>query len=106
MILYPFVNSEGVIWLNDVSLNGIGTFITNAVSQHNTVVKWYCVRANPSSDANPGYFSSASFSIMWNCSSINYGWTILMSDDSNFILFGRLNVGRWHWYHPTLTEVN
>ena len=104
MAQYPHVDSDGIVRLSDTSLSGIGAFIINATNQYSLTVKWYSVRANPTSDAS-GYFGTASFSILWCLSSIAYGWVILMSDNDNLIVFGRLVSGTWHWYHPALTEV-
>lgn len=105
MVQYPHVDSDGVIRLSDVSLSGIGAFIKDVTNQYSLTIKWYSVRANPT-DGSSGYFSTGSFSILWCLSSIAYGWAIVMSDNDNLIVFGRLVSGDWHWYHPTLTEVS
>lgn len=105
MVQYPYIDSSGYVRLDDVSLSGIGTFIVDAVEKHNTLVKWYCVRANPKEGVT-GYFKNGSFSILWCMSSTAYGWSILMSDTENIIIFGRLTSRVWHWYKPTLAEVN
>lgn len=105
IVQYPRTETDGVVRLPDVSLSGIGAFIISATNSDSLTVKWYSVRANPM-PGSTGYFSTGSFSILWNLSSVAYGWAILMSDNDNMIVFGRLVSGVWYWYKPTLTVVS
>lgn len=82
----------------DGTLSGIGKWIN---SQGFTGT-WRSVRCNTN---NNGYFGNSAFCILWNCSSANYGWCILMSDNSKMVAFGRNSDG-WHWYAPSLSEVS
>lgn len=82
----------------DGTLSGIGKWIN---SQGFTGT-WRSVRCNTN---NKGYFGNSAFCILWNCSSANYGWCILMSDNSKMVAFGQNSDG-WHWYAPSLTEVS
>ena len=80
-------------------LSDIGAWLqTNGVTS-----RWMAVRANPT--GSDGYFGGSTFCILWQCSSVNYGWCILMSDSSKMVVFGRNSEG-WHWYAPSLTEVS
>lgn len=79
-------------------LSDIGTWLqTNGVTS-----RWMSARVNPTND---GYFGRSTFCILWQCSSVNYGWCILISDNSKMVVFGRNSEG-WHWYAPSLTEVS
>lgn len=105
VVQYPGTNDEGYAVLSDASLSGIGQFIIDAINTYTTQVKWYCVRATPSPGVS-GYFKNGSFSILWCMSSVNYGWSVLMSDSDKIIVFGRLSAGVWYWYAPTLTAIS
>lgn len=81
-------------------LSAIGTWISNSGYYDKY---WHSIRVNPSD--TDGYFGSSAFSILWNCSSAEYGWCILMSDNPKMVVLGRNSTG-WHWYAPSLTEVS
>lgn len=80
-------------------LSSIGEWLKTA----DTSSRWNTIRVDPTD--SDGYFGTSGFSILWQCSSANYGWCILMSDNAKVIVFGR-NVSGWHWYAPTLSEVS
>lgn len=82
----------------DGTLSGIGNWIN---SQKSTA-RWRSARC---ASNNNGYFGKSSFCILWQSSTAQYGWCILMSDHSKMIVFGR-NSGGWHWYAPSLSEVS
>lgn len=80
-------------------LSDIGKWLqTNGVT-----ARWMSARVDPIN--TDGYFGKSTFSILWQCSSADYGWCILMSDNSKMVVFGR-NTGGWHWYAPSLSEVS
>ena len=56
------------------------------------------VRVNPTD--TDGYFGASSFDILWNLSSVNYGWIILHSDNQKSVIFGRLVSGNAEWDIP------
>lgn len=56
------------------------------------------VRVNPTD--TDGYFGASSFDILWNLSSVNYGWIMLRSDNQKSVIFGRLVSGNAEWDIP------
>lgn len=64
-------------------LSDIGKWLqTNGVT-----ARWMSARVDPIN--TDGYFGKSTFSILWQCSSADYGWCILMSDNSKMVVFGR-----------------
>lgn len=86
-----------------IKISGRLSDIGKWLQTNGTTSRWMSVRANPTN--TDGYFGSSTFSILWQCSSAEYGWCILMSDNSKMVVFGRNSDG-WHWYAPSLTEVS
>lgn len=52
-----------------------------------------------------GYFGNSSFDIVWNFSSLNYGWITLRSDNPKSIIFGRLVAGKAEWDIPVFKSI-
>lgn len=52
-----------------------------------------------------GYFGNSSFDIVWNFSSLNYGWMTLRSDNPKSIIFGRLLYGEAEWDIPVFKSI-
>ena len=52
-----------------------------------------------------GYFGNSSFDIVWNFSSLNYGWMTLRSDNPKSIIFGRLVDGKAEWDIPVFKSI-
>lgn len=86
-----------------ISLSGKLSNIGEWVKNNGTSGKCTFVRVEPSD--SDGYFGTSGFSILWTRTSVNYGWCILISDNSKMVVFGRNSDG-WHWYAPSLTEVS
>lgn len=86
-----------------ISISGKLSDIGAWLQTNGTTSRWMSVRANPTN--TDGYFGQSTFCILWQCSSANYGWCILMSDNTKMVVLGR-NSGGWHWYAPSLTEVS
>ena len=86
-----------------ISLSGKLSNIGEWVKNNGTPGKCTFVRVEPSD--SDGYFGTSGFSILWTRTSVNYGWCILISDNSKMVVFGRNSDG-WHWYAPSLTEVS
>lgn len=115
-VYFPYINAlnssidelkseNGVIARNEtLSISGklaeIGNWIKN---NPGTLGRFNYVRAHPTES---GYFNTSSFSILWNLSSVSYGWAMLQSDNEKTVLFGRLSEGIFYWYAPTLTPVS
>lgn len=81
----------------------IGTWITSHYLQN----RWMAVRCTNSGSSNP-VIGQSEFGLIYCLSSMNYGWGILMTDNSSLvggILFGQLAAGTWKWYKPTVTQV-
>lgn len=91
-------NAVGYIYLSG-KLSNIGEWVKN----NGTPSKCTFVRVEPSD--SDGYFGTSGFSILWMRTSVNYGWCILISDNTKMVVFGRNSEG-WHWYAPSLTEVS
>ena len=85
-----------------IEIDGTLSGIAKWINSQGFTSRWRSVRCSPN---NQGYFGSASFCILWQCSSDQYGWCILMSDNSKMVVFGR-NSNGWHWYTPSLSEVS
>lgn len=93
-----------MVTLNDTSLAGIGSYI---ISLNKRDGNWYHIRANVE-EGTTGYFHTASFSILWNLSSLAYGWVVCMSDneyDEHFLVFGKLSSRNWRWFEIQRTEI-
>lgn len=86
-----------------IDISGRLSDIGKWLQTNGTTSRWMSARANPTN--TDGYFGKSTFSILWQCSSANYGWCILISDNSKMVAFGRNSDG-WHWYAPSLTEVS
>lgn len=86
-----------------IKISGRLSDIGKWLQTNGTTSRWMSVRANPTN--TDGYFGSSTFSILWQCSSAEYGWCILMSDNPKMVVLGRNSTG-WHWYAPSLTEVS
>lgn len=88
------------ITLNDVSYDGIKTFINEQLDAGEHGQRWVICRINPASSAPkvaPVYGSG--FSLMFNCSSKQYGWGIIMTDNTAApMMFGQLTNGNWTWH--------
>lgn len=86
-----------------INISGRLSDIGKWLQTNGTTSRWMSVRANPTN--TDGYFGQSTFSILWQCSSAEYGWCILISDNPKMVVFGRNSAG-WHWYAPSLTEVS
>ena len=86
-----------------IEISGRLSDIGKWLQTNGTTSRWMSVRANPTN--TDGYFGRSTFSILWQCSSDQYGWCILISDNLKMVVFGRNSDG-WHWYAPSLTEVS
>lgn len=86
-----------------IEISGRLSDIGKWLQTNGTTSRWMSVRANPTN--TDGYFGQSTFSILWQCSSAEYGWCILMSDNPKMVVLGRNSTG-WHWYAPSLTEVS
>lgn len=97
----PWTSYDGQleVTLDDVSFSGISTFAKSLING-NVGKKWLTVRVNASTSApkvEPFYGSS--FALTINCSSSNYGWGWLQSDNAqNQVYYGHLLAGTWTWY--------
>lgn len=86
-----------------IEISGRLSDIGKWLQTNGTTSRWMSVRANPTN--TDGYFRSSTFSILWQCSSAEYGWCILISDNPKMVVLGRNSDG-WHWYALSLTEVS
>lgn len=81
----------------------IGEWIKTKLIQN----RWVAVRCTNTGTSNP-VIGVSEFGLIFCLSSVNYGWGILMTDNSGLVggtLFGQLSSGTWKWYKPTVTQV-
>lgn len=81
----------------------IGEWIKTKLIQN----RWVAVRCTNTGTSNP-VIGASEFGLIFCLSSVNYGWGILMTDNSGLVggtLFGQLSAGTWKWYKPTVTQV-
>lgn len=97
----PWASYDGQleVTIDDTSFSGISTFAKSLING-NVGKKWITVRVNSSTSApKVEPFYGASFGLTINCSSVNYGWGWLQSDNAqNQVYYGRLSAGTWTWY--------
>lgn len=94
---YSPYSAVSVDW-SDCSYTGIGNQIkTIAGSSSDYTSRWVSIRVN-NSGTSVAPFGTSSFGVLFNLSSSNYGWVILMSDSPNTsFIVGRLSGGTWTW---------
>ena len=95
------VINKGYITNIGGSLEAIGNWIkANLVNN-----RWIVARVNPNAS---GYFGTASFDIMANCSSGNYGWGYVHSDNptGGGHLFFRLAGGTFNWSRVMMQDAS
>lgn len=86
-----------------IDISGQLTAIVSWIKSNTTIFKRYnYVRVEPTD--TDGYFGTSSFDIIWNLSSVNYGWLMLRSDNSKSVLFGRLVSGEAKWDIPVFNS--
>lgn len=86
-----------------IDISGQLTAIVSWIKSNTTIFKRYnYVRVEPTD--TDGYFGASSFDIIWNLSSVNYGWLMLRSDNSKSVLFGRLVSGEAKWDIPVFNS--
>lgn len=99
------VSDIGFINKGHISIGGALTDIENWVKSNFVSNRWMVARVTPTSS---GYFGSSSFDIMANCSSANYGWGYVHSDNpkNDGHLYFRLASGIFMWSKVVMTSLD
>ena len=91
--------------VTDVAISGalsaVGTYIKSNVIGN----KWVTFRVTPTDST--GYYGNASFVVLTNCISSNYGIALLCSENfaKSDLVIGHLVTGSWTWKAVTGTAI-
>lgn len=97
----------GIVYHPNIKIPSTKTAIENYIKTNlGTLRRFNTVRSDPAAGSESGIFpGGTSFCILWQCSSVAYGWVTLYSDlIGKPIVYGIIN-GTFTWYTPNLTQI-
>lgn len=105
------LNDElGVTFVHDnnvttVAISGVLSTVGTYIKSHFVTNRWITFRVSPTD--NTGYYGDASFVVLSNCMSTNFGIAILCSENysRSDIVVGHMISGTWNWKAITGTTI-
>ena len=97
----------GIVYHPNINIPSTKTAIENYIKTNlGTLRRFNTVRSDPAAGSESGILpGGTSFCILWQCSSVAYGWVTLYSDlIGRPIVYGIIN-GTFTWYTPNLTQI-